>query len=79
MISREAQPRSTAEKKRFSSTAVQAIHQRRRYACCSVGAMLATSLGWGADAPPAAADASGSAAPRGASALSVSLVGRAQP
>jgi hypothetical protein len=28
MISREPQPRSTAEKKRFSSTAVQAIHQR---------------------------------------------------
>lgn len=44
MISKEPQPRSTAEKKRFSSTAVQAIHQRLLYACCSVGAMLAASL-----------------------------------
>lgn len=44
MISREAQPRSTAEKKRFSTTAVQAIHQRLRYACFSVGAMVAETL-----------------------------------
>lgn len=44
MISRELQPRSTAEKKRFSSTAVHAIHQRRRYACSSVGAIPVASL-----------------------------------
>lgn len=43
-MSRELQPRSTAEKKRFSSTAVHAIHQRRRYACSSVGAIPAASL-----------------------------------
>ena len=55
MISREAQPRSTAEKKRFSTTAVQAIHQRLRYACFSVGAMVAETLS-PTNLPPAAVD-----------------------
>lgn len=39
MMSSEPQPRRTAEKRRFSSTAVQAIHQRRRWAVARVGAM----------------------------------------
>lgn len=39
MMSREPQPRRTAEKRRFSTTAVQAIHQRRRWAVARVGAM----------------------------------------
>lgn len=39
MISSEPQPRRTAEKRRFSNTAVQAIHQRRRWAVARVGAM----------------------------------------
>ena len=39
MMSSEPQPRRTAEKRRFSNTAVQAIHQRRRWAVARVGAM----------------------------------------
>lgn len=39
-MSSEPQPRRTAEKKRFSNTAVQAIHQRRRWAVAKVGAMV---------------------------------------
>lgn len=39
-MSREPQPRRTAEKRRFSNTAVQAIHQRRRWAVARVGAMV---------------------------------------
>lgn len=40
MMSSEPQPRRTAEKRRFSNTAVQAIHQRRRWAVARVGAMV---------------------------------------
>lgn len=39
-MSSEPQPRRTAEKRRFSNTAVQAIHQRRRWAVARVGAMV---------------------------------------
>lgn len=41
MMSREPQPSSTAEKSRFSMTAVTAIHQRREKAVASVGAISA--------------------------------------
>lgn len=41
MMSREPQPSNTAEKSRFSMTAVTAIHQRREKAVASVGAIFA--------------------------------------
>lgn len=43
IMSREPQPSSTAEKSRFSMTAVTAIHQRREKAVASVGAISAGS------------------------------------
>lgn len=46
MISREPQPSSTAEKSRFSMTAVTAIHQRREKAVASVGAISAGQRNW---------------------------------
>lgn len=40
MMSRDPHPSSTAEKSRFSMTAVTAIHQRREKAVARVGAIL---------------------------------------
>ena len=41
MMSRDPQPSSTAEKSRFSMTAVTAIHQRREKAVARLGAISA--------------------------------------
>ena len=41
MMSRDDQPSSTAEKSRFSTTAVTAIHQRREKAVARLGAISA--------------------------------------
>lgn len=41
MMSRDPQPSSTAEKSKFSMTAVTAIHQRREKAVARVGAISA--------------------------------------
>lgn len=53
MMSREPQPRRTAEKRRFSTTAVQAIHQRRRWAVARVGAMARRGAARRGDPAPA--------------------------
>ena len=55
MMSSEPQPRRTAEKRRFSTTAVQAIHQRRRWAVARVGAMARRGAARCGDPAPARA------------------------